>query len=98
MKTAQYRHKSHADLKRTPKEFQVDEHVFVKVKPRKRSFKLGRYAKLAPRYSGPFEILARVGPVAYQLAFPLNLRIHNVFHISILKRNIHDILMRLIAM
>ena len=90
LKTAQDRKKSHADLKRTPKEFQVGEHVFVKVKPRKSSFKLGSCAKLAPRYCRPFEILTKVGPVDYQLAFPPNLRIHNVFHISILKKYIHD--------
>ena len=64
--------------------------MFVKVKPKKISFKLGSCAKLARKYCGPFEILARVGPVAYQLAFPPNLRIHNVFHISILKKYIHD--------
>ena len=73
------------------KEFQVGEHVFVKVKPRKRSFKLGCCAKLAPRYCGPFEILTRVGPVAYQLALPPNIRIHNVFHIFILKKYVHDV-------
>ena len=65
LKTAQDRKKSHADLKRTLNEFQVGEHVFVKVKPRKNSFKLGSCAKLAPRYCGPFEILARVVPVSY---------------------------------
>ena len=69
---------------------QIGEHVFVKVKPRKCSFKLGTCAKLAPRYCGPFEILSRVGPVAYQLALPPNLRIHNVFYISILKNYVHD--------
>ena len=67
----------------------MGEHVFVKVKPRKNSFKLGSCAKLAPRYCRPFEILARVGPVAYQIALPPNLRIHNVFHVSILKKYIH---------
>ena len=56
LKTAQERKKSHADIKRTSKEFQVGELVFVNVKPRKSSFKLGSCAKLAPRYCGPFEI------------------------------------------
>ena len=64
--------------------------MFVKVKPRKRSFKLGSCAKLAPMYCGPFEILSRVGSVAYQLAFPPNIKIHNVFHIYILKKYVHD--------
>ena len=54
LKIAQDRQKSHADLKRNLNKFQVGEHVFVKVKPRKRSFKLGSCAKLAPRYCGPF--------------------------------------------
>ena len=91
LKNAQDRQKSHVDLKITLKDFQVGEHVFVKVKPRKGSFKIGSCAKLAPRYCGSFEILARVGPVAYQFTLPPNLRIHNVFHISILKKYIvHD--------
>ena len=90
LKTAQDKEKSHANLKRIPKELQVGEHVFVKVKPRKSSFKLGSCVKLALIYRGPFEILVRVGPMAYQVALPPNLRIHNVFHISILKKYIHD--------
>ena len=90
LKTAQDKEKSHANLKRIPKELQVGEHVFVKVKPKKSSCKLGSCAKLAPRYFKLFEILARVGIVAYQLSFPPNLRIPNVFHISILKKYVHD--------
>ena len=56
---------SQADLKRTPKEFQVGEHVFIKVRPKKSSLRLGRCANLAPRYCGPFEILSRIDQVAY---------------------------------
>ena len=48
LKIVQDRQKSQADLKRTPKEFQVGEHVFIKVRPKKSSLKLGSCAKLAP--------------------------------------------------
>ena len=64
--------------------------MFIKVRPKKSSLKLGSCAKLAPRYRGPFEILSMIGHVAYQLALPLNLRVHNVFHISVLKKYVHD--------
>ena len=90
MKIAQDQQKSQAVLKRTPKEFQLGEHVFIKVRPKKSSLRLGRCAKLAPRYCGPFEILSRIGQVAYQLALPPNLRVDNFFHISVLKKYVHD--------
>jgi hypothetical protein len=90
LKEAQDRQKSYADQKRRLLEFQVGYHVYLKVKARKISLKLGNCAKLAPRFCGPFEILARIGPVAYQLALPANLRIHIVFHVSLLKKYIHD--------
>jgi hypothetical protein len=51
---------------------------------------MGVCAKLAPRFCGPFEILDRVGPVAYKLALPPTVKAHNVFHVSLLKRYIHD--------
>ena len=90
LKVAQDRQKIQANLKRTQKEFHVGEHIFIKVRPKKSFLKLGSRAKLAPLYCGPFEILSRVGPVAYQLALPPNLKVHNVFHISELKRYVHD--------
>jgi hypothetical protein len=90
LKEAQDRHKSYADQKRRHLKFQVGDHVYLKVKARKSSLKLGNCAKLAPRFCGPFKILAQIGPIAYQLALPSNLRIHNVFHVSLLKRYIHD--------
>ena len=44
---------------------------------------------MAPRYYGPFQNLSRIGQVAYQLALPPNLKVHNVFHISVLKKYVH---------
>ena len=91
MKASEDRKKSYADLKRNPREFQVGDHVYIKVKPKKTTLILGKYMKLAPRHCGPFEIVAKVGSVAYQLSLPSNIRLHNVFHISILKRYVHDV-------
>jgi hypothetical protein len=89
-KEAQGRQKSYADLKTRHQEFQVGDHMYLKVKERTSSLKLGNCSKLAPRFCGPFRILSRIGPVAYQLALPANLKVHNVFHISLLKNYIHD--------
>ena len=61
LKVAQDRQKIQEYLKQTQKEFQVGEHVFIKVRPKKSYLKLGSCAKLAPRYCGPFEILSRMG-------------------------------------
>ena len=91
LKVSQDRKKSYVDLKRTPREFQVGDHVYIKVKPKKTTLRLGKYRKLAPRYRGPFEILAKVGSVAYQLSLPPNIRVDNVFDVSILKIYVHDV-------
>ena len=49
--------------------------------------RFGQKGKLSPRFIGPYEILERVGPVSYKLAFPPELdKIHNVFHVSMLRR------------
>lgn len=45
---------------------------------------------LAPQYFNLFEILERMGPVVYKLVLPPNIKIHNVFHISLLKKYLHD--------
>ena len=64
--------------------------VFLKVMARKSSLKLGNCSKLAARYYGPFEILERIGVVAYIIAFPASMSVHNVFHVSLLKKYIPD--------
>ena len=64
--------------------------MFIKVRPKKSSLRLGSCVKLAPRYYGPLEILSRMGQVAYQLPLSPNLRVHNVFHIFVLNKYVHD--------
>jgi hypothetical protein len=74
----------------TPREFKIGDHVYLRVRPRRISLRMGSCAKLAPRYCGPFEFLDRVGPVVYQLARPPTVKEHNVFHVYLLKKYVHD--------
>jgi hypothetical protein len=69
----------------------VGDHIFLKVKDNKSSLKLGRCTKLAARFCGPFEILERIGPVSYMIALPTSMSVHNVFHVSLLKKYIPDV-------
>ena len=69
----------------------MGDHLYIKANPNKSTLRLGKYKKLAPKYCGPFEILAKVGPVAYRLALPPNIKVRNVFHVSILKKYVHDV-------
>ena len=83
--TAQSRHKSYADKRRRPLEFEVGDHVFLKVMPKRGVVRFGKRGKLSPRLIGPFEVLERVGAVAYRLALPPSLLgVHEVFHVSML--------------
>ncbi|GJS90689.1 hypothetical protein Tco_0773325 [Tanacetum coccineum] len=69
-KAVRDRQKSYADNRRKPLEFEVGDRVMLKVSPWKGDIRFGKKGKLAPRYVGPFEILERIGPVAYQLRLP----------------------------
>ena len=61
--------------------------MFLKVSPWRGIMRFGNKGKLSPRYIGPYEIIERIGPLAYRLALPSELsRIHNVFHVSMLRR------------
>jgi hypothetical protein len=90
LKVAQNRQKSYADQKRTPTEFKTGDHIYLRVRLRKSSLKMRTCAKLSPQYGGPFEVLDRVGPIAYRLALPPTVKEHNVFHVSLLEKYVHD--------
>ncbi|KAG8481029.1 hypothetical protein CXB51_025732 [Gossypium anomalum] len=87
LKATSNRQKSYADLKRKEIEYQVGDKVFLKVSPWKKVLRFGRKGKLSPRFIGPYEVIEKVGPVAYRLALPPELeKIHDVFHVSMLRR------------
>jgi hypothetical protein len=89
--TARSRQKSYADKRRKPLEFDVGDMVMLKVSPWKGVVRFGRKGKLAPHYVGPFKILKRIGPVAYELDLPTELnKVHPVFHVSNLKKCLAD--------
>jgi hypothetical protein len=90
LKVAQDRKKIYADKGRIHMEFKVGDDVFLKVKAKRSSLKLGNCSKLEACYCGLFEILERIGPVSYMLALPTSMYIHNVFHVSLLKNYITD--------
>ena len=56
-------------MRRRPSEFEVGDHVFLKVIPKRGVVRFGKRGKLSPRFIGPFEILERIGSVAYRLVY-----------------------------
>ncbi|GJW19562.1 ty3-gypsy retrotransposon protein [Tanacetum coccineum] len=91
LKAARDRQKSYADKRRKPLEFSVGDYVLLKVSPWKGVVRFGKKGKLAPRFVGPFEIIEKVGPVAYRLDLPEELNgVHDTFHVSNLKKCLAD--------
>ena len=90
--TAQSRQKSYADVRCRPLEFEVGDHVFLKVMPKRGVARFGKRGKLSPRFIGPFEILERVGTIVYRLVLPPSMScVHEVFHVSMLRRYTPDL-------
>ncbi|GKC60625.1 putative reverse transcriptase domain-containing protein, partial [Tanacetum coccineum] len=91
LKAARDRQKSYADKRRKPLEFEVGDQVLLKVSPWKGIIRFGKKGKLAPRYVGLFEILERIGLVAYRLRLPEELNsVHDTFYLSNMKKCLAD--------
>jgi hypothetical protein len=85
--TAQSRQKSYSDKRCRLLKFEVDDHVYLWVSPIKGVHCFGIKGKLAPRYIGSYPIIDKYGSLSYQVELPSKLsRVHNVFHVSQLKR------------
>jgi hypothetical protein len=84
---AQARQKSYADKRRKPIEFEVDDHVYLKVSPMRGVKRFGIKRKLEPQYVGPYRIIEKSERVTYKLNLPRELgAIFQVFHVSQLKK------------
>jgi hypothetical protein len=87
LEAAQARQKSYHDKRRKPLQFEVGDHVYLKVLPTKGVRRFGIKCKFAPRYIGPYEIKEMCGPVAYKVKLPPHMSaIHDVFHVSQVKK------------
>ncbi|GJW99612.1 putative reverse transcriptase domain-containing protein [Tanacetum coccineum] len=91
LQAARDRQRSYANVRRKPLEFQVGDHVMLKLSPQKGVIRFGKRGKLNPRYIRPFKILERISLVAYKLEFPEELsNVHSTFHVSNLKKCLSD--------
>ena len=88
LKVSQDRKTSYVDKNMFLKYFKVGKHVFLKVKMKRNSLRLVFFPKLVARYCGPFEMLEKIGPISYMIALLASMRVHNVFHVSLLNKYI----------
>jgi hypothetical protein len=86
LKVSQDRKKHYADKNKVFRHFKVGEHVFLKKKAKRSSLILGSFPKLATRYCGTFKILRKIGLVGYMIALSASMRVHKLFHVSLLNK------------
>ncbi|XP_027120413.1 uncharacterized protein [Coffea arabica] len=88
---AQERMKKYADEKRSEREFNKGDWVYLRLQPyRHSSVALRGNTKLSVKYFGPYKIEERIGNVAYRLNLPTSSKIHPVFHVSLPKKKVGD--------
>ena len=81
MEIATDRQKSYADMKRKDVRYEISDKVLLKVSPWKKEMRFGKKGKLSPRFISPYEVIEKLGPVAYRLVLPPELeKSHNVSH------------------
>jgi hypothetical protein len=87
LRAAKSHQETYANKGCRPLEFEIGDHVYLRVLPMKGVKRFGMKWMLAPHYIGPFPILEKCGTVAYKFDLPPSLAgIHDIFHMSQLKK------------
>ncbi|CAL0306593.1 unnamed protein product [Lupinus luteus] len=91
LRATQSRQKRYHDMCRKPLEFSDGDLVFLRVRPVTGIGRVMKTRKLTPRFVGPYQVIERIGPVAYRIALPPSLsNLHDVFHVSQFKKYMSD--------
>ncbi|KAJ7529391.1 hypothetical protein O6H91_15G047500 [Diphasiastrum complanatum] len=82
------RDRHYANMKRSPRDFQEGDWVYLRIPEDSSVIRIGKHYKLSPRYKGPYQILKKIRSLAYQLDLLEGTQVHPVFHVSRLKKSL----------